>query len=77
MMRYLKNFPMNINMNDGIQLTLKNPKAIPKRSPINGSQLNKAIQYPYFLTWFFHLSTFSKEAPKTLSQYGFPILPIK
>ena len=46
--KYRKNFPNDMNMKVGIILDLKNPKAIPRISPINGSQLNKAIQYPYF-----------------------------
>ena len=73
---YLKNFPRNINKKVGNILALKNPNAIPNKSPIKGSQLNKAIQDPNLLTRVFHFSIFSKVAPKTFSQYGFPILPI-
>ena len=74
--RYLKNFPMNMNKKVGIMFTLKNPKAIPSKSPIKGSQLNKAIHEPYLLTLFFNLFILSKVAPKTFNQYGLPILPI-
>ena len=58
----------NINKKVGNILALKNPNAIPNKSPIKGSQLNKAIQDPNLLTRVFHFSIFSKVAPKTFSQ---------
>ena len=48
----LKTFPRNMNKKVGNIRALKNPKAIPNKSPIKGSQLNKAIQDPYLLTFF-------------------------
>lgn len=75
--RYRKNLPNNIKIKEGIILDLKNPNAIPMKSPINGSQQKRANQYVYFLTMSFQDSIFSKEAPSFFNQYGFPILPIK
>ena len=57
--RYRKNLPNNINIKEGNILALKNPNAMPMKSPINGSQQKRANQYVYFSTLDFQDSIFS------------------
>ena len=76
MHKYLRNFPINIKRSDQNTEALKNPKATPITSPINGNQESKANHEPYFCIPPFQESIVSCFTRSFFNHSVFPTYPI-
>ena len=75
--KYLINFPINIQKLTLMKLVRKKPRLIAIGSPIIGSQQKNANKLPQSSIFIFRLSIFYLEILKYLSiKFQFPILPI-